>query len=515
MSFISFKYAVFLVGLVVLYYIIPSKYRYLILLLGSFVFYYLSSGVYSVFLILSVLSVYLLSLLIDRENKKSKLISEEVSKEEKKEIKDKIKKHKKLIVLCGVLFNFAILIVLKYSGFLVETFNGIFSTKFSIMKFVLPLGISYYTLMAVSYVVDVYRGKFEADENFFRVCLYLVFFPQMVEGPICNYSDTASSLYEGHKFDLDNMLKGTFRICLGVFKTLAISHRAGIFVDNLFDQEVSGYLVFLGALMYTIQIYADFSGCMDIVCGSATLFGVELPENFRRPFFSRSIQEFWRRWHITLGVWIKNYIFYPISLSKLNMKVSTFFNKHLPKWASSFLVVAFPLLFVWLYNGLWHGASFKYVLYGMYYYMLIMIGVLLTPLLKKLREKLKINTENLVFKIYEMIRTGVFVSFGMMLFRSKTFVSFTSMFANMFKCTNGNALEFGLKSADFIVIIGYTVVLLIVGIYKEKNGSLYERISKSHILIQYAVWALLLLGIAVLGLYGPGYDASSFIYGEF
>ena len=383
------------------------------------------------------------------------------------------------------------------------------------MKFVLPLGISYYTLMAVSYVVDVYRGKFEADENIFRVCLYLTFFPQMLEGPICNYSDTADKLYEGHKFDLDNMLKGSFRILLGIFKTLAISHRAGIFVDKIFESEVSGYLVFLGANMYTIQIYADFSGCMYIVCGSAYLFGVELPENFRRPFFLSSIQEFWRRWHITLGIWIKNYIFYPISLSKLNMKVSNFFNKHLPKWASSFLVIAFPLLFVWLYNGLWHGASFKYVLYGMYYYVLIMIGVLLSPLLKKIRNKLKINEEKIVFKIYEIIRTGVFVSFGMMLFRSKTFMSFASMFARMFKCTNDSVMNFGFKPADFIVIIVYSIILLIVGIYKEKNGSLYDKISKSHVLIQYAVWALLMLGIAVLGLYGPGYDASSFLYGEF
>ena len=171
MSFISFKYAVFLVGLVFLYYIIPSKYRYLVLLFGSFAFYYLSSGVHSVFLVLSVLSVYSLSLLIDRENKKSKLISDELSKEEKKELKDKYKKNKKLLVIIGVLFNFALLVIHKYSGFLADTFNSIFNTKFSVMKFVLPLGISYYTLMAVSYVVDVYRGKNEADENIARVSL--------------------------------------------------------------------------------------------------------------------------------------------------------------------------------------------------------------------------------------------------------------------------------------------------------------------------------------------------------
>ena len=362
MSFISFKYAVFLALLIVIYYIVPKKYRYLILILGNIIFYYLSSGVYSVFLVLSVISVYMCALLIDRENLKSKTISEEVSKEEKKLIKSKYKKNKKLIVTLCTLFNFGLLVILKYSGFLTSTFNSIFSTNFTIMKFVLPLGISYYTLMATSYVVDSYRGKIKADENLLRVFLYLTFFPQMLEGPIVCYDDTAENLYNGNDFDIDNLLKGAFRILLGIFKTLAISHRAGIFVDNLFDNGVTGYLVFVGAIMYTLQIYADFSGCMDIVCGTANMFGINLPENFNRPFFSRSIQEFWRRWHITLGRWIKNYIFYPISLSKFNMKVTSFFNKHLKKGLSSFLIVAFPLLFVWLFNGLWHGASFKYVL---------------------------------------------------------------------------------------------------------------------------------------------------------
>ncbi len=515
MSFISFKYAVFLILVVLMYYIIPKKYRYFVLLIGSFIFYYLSSKILGMFLLTSIITVYILGLLIDRENLKIKCIDESISKEDKKLFKNNIKKNKKLIVLFGIIINFTILIILKYSGFLITTFNDIFNSNFKVLKFILPLGISYYTLMAVSYIVDVYRGKINADTNIFRVMLYLSFFPQMLEGPICNYSDTADQLYKGNKFNIDNLLKGSFRILLGIFKTLAISHRAGIFVDNIFDSGVTGYLVFVAGIIYTLQIYADFSGCMDIVCGSAYLFGIELPENFRRPFFSRSIQEFWRRWHITLGVWIKNYIFYPVSLSKFNIRVTNFFNKYLPKWLSSFLIISFPLLFVWLYNGIWHGASFKYILYGIYYYILIIIGIILTPLLKKLRNKFKINEENIVFKIYEIIRTSILVVFGMMLFRSHSFMSFINMVKNMFSHSNGNIYNYGLVKADFIVLIVYSILLLVIGIYKEKNGNIYDKLCKKHFLIQYAVWAILMLGIAILGLYGPGYDASSFIYGEF
>jgi D-alanyl-lipoteichoic acid acyltransferase DltB (MBOAT superfamily) len=501
--------------MIVLYYVFPKKYRYLVLLVESCIFYYISSGIRSIYLVVSVLSVYLLGLLINKENKKIELISEELSKEEKKAIKGKIKKTKRLIVTMGVLFNFGILVVLKYSGFLVKIFNNLFSSNFTIIKFILPLGISYYTLMAVSYIIDVYRGKIEGDKNFFRLFLYLTFFPQMLEGPIANYSDTANKLYEGHKFNIDNLLKGTFRIFLGVFKTLVIAHRAGVFVDNLFDSNVTGPIIFLGAIMYTIQIYADFSGCMDIVCGTANLFDIDLPENFKRPFFSRSVQEFWRRWHITLGAWIKNYIFYPVSLSKFNTKVTEFFEKHLPKWLSSFLVVGFPLLFVWLFCGIWHGASYKYVLYGMYYFVLIMIGLILTPLLKKIRSSLKINEENFFFKLYEMIRTSFLVFFGMLMFRCQSFTAFTRMIVNMFKKSNTMIMNLGLDKYDFRILIVYLVVLLFVGIYKEKHGSLYEKISKSNVLIQYAVWAVIMLGIVIFGLYGAGYDTSSFIYGDF
>ena len=482
-------------------------------------YFIISSGKLLVFLLASTISIYVAGLLIDRENMKVKVIGVDLEKEEKKKLKSKQKKNKKLIVLATILINFGILAVLKYSGFAIKNINHMLKAfnmeKLTVLSFVLPVGISYYTLMAVSYVVDVYRGKYKAEENLGKVALYLAFFPQIIEGPISKFEQTANSLYEGNKFNIDNLIHGMSLILLGVFKKLVIADRAGIYVNNIFGTETTGFAMFLGAILYTLQIYAEFSGCMDIVIGSADLFGVTLPENFKRPFFSRSIQEFWRRWHITLGAWIKDYIFYPISLSSFNTKVGEFFNKKLPKSMAKFLVVAFPMLFVWLYNGIWHGASWKYIAYGIYYYIVIMIGILLTPILAKIREKLEIKQENIVFKIYEILRTTLIVVIGMMLFRSHSLMTFLKNFASLFKAGNADILTFGLETFDFVILAIYVIALIIIGIRQEKGSIIYENLRKKHVVLRYLVYIFAIVCIVILGIYGEGYDTSSFIYGQF
>lgn len=519
MSFISIKYVVFLLVAVFLYYIFPKKYRWIVLLGSSYVFYYLSSSVLLTFLLISTLSIYIAGLLINRENVKEKTLGEKLEKEQRKLLKNKTKKHKKNIVLAAILVNFGILGVFKYSGFVCLNINNLLEVfnleKISILTFALPIGISYYTLMAVSYVVDVYRGKYQAEKHLGKLALYLSFFPQIIEGPIAKFEQTAKQLYEGHKFEINNLLHGVSLIILGMFKKLVIADRAGIYVNEIFGTDAHGFAMFFGAVLYTLQIYAEFSGCMDIVIGSGRLFGVQLPENFKRPFFSRNIQEFWRRWHITLGAWIKDYIFYPISLSKLNMNVGSFFKKYFPKGMAKFLIVAFPLLFVWFYNGIWHGASWKYIAYGLYYYVLIMIGILLAPVLAKIRNLLKINQENIIYKIYEILRTTLLVIIGMMLFRSTSFMAFIQNFANMFKVGNTSIFSYGLETFDFIILAIYTIVLIIIGIFQEKSVVIYNKLREKNVLIRYAVYAFAIISIVVLGVYGEGYDTSSFIYGQF
>lgn len=296
---------------------------------------------------------------------------------------------------------------------------------------------------------------------------------------------------------------------------MVIADRAGIFVNEVFSGNFGGMTVLVSAVLYTLQIYAEFSGCMNIVCGTAKLFGIEMAENFRRPFFSKNIQEFWQRWHITLGAWIKDYIFYPVSLSKASMNVNMACRKHLKGHISKFIVVAFPLLFVWLFNGLWHGASIKYVAYGMYYYGIMMLGLLLTPIFSKIIKTLKININSKYYHLFQIIRTDLFVVIGMLLFRSKSISKFIDMFTSIFTNSYSGILNHGLLKIDFIILLIYVIVILILGILSEKGKDILEIFKKIPKVFQVLVFVFIVLSIVILGIYGEGYNASDFIYGQF
>ena len=298
MSYASIEFLLFVLVLVLIYYIFPKKHRYIVLLIGSLIFYYLFSGKYIIFILLSSVITYFSGKLIEKYNDK-----------------------RKLVLTLSILLNLSFLLVLKYNNFFGDIFRVV-GINIPYKKFILPIGISYYTLETISYLTDIYRKRMKAETNYLKVLLFLVYFPQIVEGPIANYSRLSKTLFNTEKFNYDNFVSSFVLIGWGFIKKLVIADRAGIFVSKVFENNYGGILLIVGILLYTLQIYADFSGCIDIVSGVSELFGVKLDENFKRPFFSKSIQEFWRRWHITLGTWLKEYIFYPISLSKLNMKLN-------------------------------------------------------------------------------------------------------------------------------------------------------------------------------------------------
>lgn len=517
MSLVSLKYLLFVLTIVIIYYISPKKFKWLILLIASYTFYVLSSKKLVIFLILSTLSVYLSSLLLGRENKK---LNVDISSEEKKILKKEVKKNKKIILITTLFINFGILVFLKYINFLSIGINGYlnyvgFNYQIPKFKFLLPLGISYYTLQAISYVIDVYRNKYEPTKNIGKVALFVSFFPQITEGPIGRFDKLANQLYDSHKLEFSNILTGFCLIVIGFFKKLVIADRAGIFVNEVFKGNFGGFTVFLAGILYTLQIYAEFQGCMDIVSGTAKLFAIDLSKNFNRPFFSKSIQEFWQRWHITLGSWIKDYIFYPVSLSKMSMSVNMACRKYLKGHLAKFIIVAFPLLFVWLFNGLWHGASFKYVAYGMYYYIIMMAGLLFMPIGNKIINAFKINVDSKKYHLFQILRTNLFVVIGMFLFRSKTLKIFVKKFITIFTGSYSGILNHGLFKIDFIILLVYVVVILILGILNEKGKNTFELFKKIPKIFQVMIFALIIMLIIILGIYGDGYNASDFIYGQF
>lgn len=488
MSYASIEFLLFVLVIVLIYYIFPKKHRYIVLLIGSLIFYYLFSGKYIIFILLSSVITYFSGKLIEKYNDK-----------------------RKLILTLSILLNLSFLLVLKYNNFFGDIFRVV-GINIPYKKFILPIGISYYTLETISYLTDIYRKRMKAETNYLKVLLFLVYFPQIVEGPIANYSRLSKTLFNTEKFNYDNFVSSFVLIGWGFIKKLVIADRAGIFVSKVFENNYGGILLIVGILLYTLQIYADFSGCIDIVSGVSELFGVKLDENFKRPFFSKSIQEFWRRWHITLGTWLKEYIFYPISLSKLNMKLNLKLRKMKSKHISRFIITAFPLFFVWFFNGMWHGASFKYVVYGLYYYVLMMIGILLEPVFKKIISIFKINTEVWSYKFFQAIRTILIVCFGMFLFRVD---SFKQMGLMLHSEASAPLFSLGLKKLDFALLMVGILVMLVVGVMQEFNIRIRKELQKQNLLFKWFIYYIIIFSIIIFGIYGKGYDAASFIYGGF
>ena len=290
------------------------------------------------------------------------------------------------MVAFAVMVHIGILLVLKYTPFFAGNLNTLFQVfripvTLAIPSFVLPIGISFYTMQAVAYIFDVYRRKIPADRNLLRLALFMGFFPQIMEGPICRYSETAEQLWEAPKLRYQNVTFGVQRILFGMMKKIIIADRLNLFIKNVFSgyESYDGFVIAVSAVCYTIQLYMDFSGTMDLVIGSGQIFGMKLPENFQRPFFSKTISEFWKRWHITLGAWFKDYIFYPLSMSKPLKKLTSRARKRLGNHFGPLLAGAIALFCVWLCNGLWHGSGWNYIFFGMYHFGLILAGSMVSP----------------------------------------------------------------------------------------------------------------------------------------
>lgn len=527
MSLTSVAYLVFLGATFLVYTVFPKKAKWCVLLAASVIYYVMAGGWLALWLAAATAVVYSLGMVLGKLAEKCKAARKEAPKEERKLIKHKFDKKKKITVTVAVLAVFAMLVTVKYLNFLGESAFSIASlfgssAVYTPVKIMMPLGVSYYTLCAVSYVVDVYRGKYAPEKNPAKLALFLCFFPQMTEGPIGKYEIIGPRLFEGHGFDFDRDARAVFRIFWGLFKKFVIADRANMFVMTVFDKgDQAGSMVLLGTLLYTIQIYMEFSGCMDIVCGSGELFGVKLQENFRRPIFSRTINEFWQRWHITLGAWIKEYVFYSVSLSKPMMNLSKSTRKHFNDYFANLVPMTAALFFVWLFNGIWHGASWKYVLYGLYYYILMTIGMYLRPVSDKLLKSLKINENSKGFAAIQMVRTFIIVNVAMMLFRANSVHQWLTMLGRIFTdfdasaFSNGTVFALGNDWQDFAAIAVGVLIVFMVEAIQEKGVDIRETLSEKPIVLRYAVFIGLIVSVVVFGAYGTGYETVAPIYGQF
>ncbi len=516
MSIISLTYPIFIIITAFLYFIIPKKFQWIVLLMASTVF-YVSAGISCMGAILAtIVSQYLLAARLDRMNceLESRLQESGLCGKEKAALKKAGADAKKKYVVLSVLINIGLLCFVKYTGVFFED-----------IQILAPLGISFYTFKSLGYVIDVYRGKEKAEKNIFKLALFLSYFPAIIQGPIDRCKDLAQQLYAPHFFDYRRVTFGVQRMLWGYIKKLVIAERVAVVVNEVFNnyavKEYQGFVVFVGVFLYGIQIYADFSGGMDIICGVSEVFGITLTENFRRPFMARSVAEFWQRWHITLGAWFRNYLFYPLSLSKPFHRLGKKCRKVFGDKAGKVIPPSLASFTVFLLIGIWHGAGWKYVVYGIYQALFVSTGTLFEDGYARLRRLCRIREERAGWKLFQTLRTVFIITAGRYFSRAADLEQATAMMKatlaqfNPWVFFDGTFYRLGLNEKNFRLMLLSIVILLGIDVLQEKNIRLRESLAGCNIVVRWGVYYAAILTVVIFGMYGAGYDAAGFIYQAF
>ena len=523
MAFTSFSFLLFAAAVIALYYLVPKKLQWWVLLIASYVFYLTADVRYLVFILLTTVTTYFTARHMGKalevqdaylaEHKK------ELSREEKKEYKAKVKSANRKWMIACLLINFGMLSICKAA--LVEPFRAMMSgTGLSFLSLGLPMGISFYMFQSMGYVVDVQRGTCKAEKNFFRLALFVSFFPQLVQGPISKFTQLAPTLYAPKDFDGKPVSFGLQRMLWGYFKKLVVADRIAVAIGTLKGAEFTGVGFLLLSLFYAVQIYGDFTGGIDVTIGLAETMGIKLPENFIRPYFSKNIAEYWRRWHISLGVWMKDYIFYPISVSGPMRDLSKWgraklgnFGKRLPVYVAS--------VATWFVTGIWHGLNANFIVWGMLNCFFVVLSEECVPLYEKFHARFPGLKQAKGYGIFEMLRMfwlmnliracDLFPDVGEYFRRvGSVFTTF-----NWHILWDGTMMKLGLSGLDYAVLGGSIAVLFAVSLFQEKHGSFRKALSEKPAILRYGVVFAMFLVVILMGSYGIGYDASNFIYNQF
>ena len=520
MTFLSGGFFLLVEALLITYYVLPKRFRYLALLAGSVVFYALAGRAYLPFLAITVVTVYAAALWLGRSLAKQKAYVAEHKKDLSREALTAYKKgegrKRSLLFLLCLLLNLGLLGALKYTGFLLSAFRAPFS-----VNWVLPLGISFYTFQSIGYLIDVKRGKYAPERNFLKYALFASFFPQMIQGPISRYDMLSTTLYEGADFDLDRLGRGLARVAWGACKKLLVADRLAPALSLLFGAQAESYRggwVFLGMVLYALRLYADFTGGIDMALGVGELFGVTMPENFDRPYLSKNIEEYWTRWHMTMGGWFRDYVFYPLNVSKtflkwtkgLRTKFGDSFLSRLPLYAAT--------LVTWLATGVWHGSGWNYALWGLTNGVVIIISLTLKPLYERFHSRFPGLKEKKAYGAFEIVRTFLLMCLVRLWDCYAGPGGVWRAFRSLFTTFNAGAVlsglsVLGLPLSGWIVVLAMAALMLFVSL-KQGEGSFRTKYLNTPARLWTAA-ALLLLLCLLLGAYGPGYTASDFIYGQF
>ncbi len=495
LSFTSMEFMIFFPIVSILYYLIPHKRRWIWLLIASYYFYMSWNPKYAILMGTSTIITYLSGLLIEKADK----ISD----------KKQAVRLKKWWVFLSFFSNLAILFLFKYYNFFGNVFTRIFSyfhvtIHVPSLDLLLPVGISFYTFQALSYTVDVYRKDIKAEKNLGKYALFVSFFPQLVAGPIEKSKDLLYQFDEEHFFDYNKVKNGLLLMLWGLFQKMVVSDRLAKVVDTVYNapNKYKGFAIVIATILFAFQIYCDFSAYSDIARGAAEVMGFRLSKNFDAPYLSKSTKEFWRRWHITLGAWFKDYLYIPLGGNRCS-KPRYYFNT----------------MVVFIVSGLWHGAAANFVIWGTLHGIYRVTGEMLKPVKKSVIKKLKININTFSHKLFQVLITFILVDFAWIFFRANSFTDATTLIKNMFYFnpwifTDGTIYKLGLSHKEFfIAMLGLFIVMLKDILGRRINFRI--AFSKQSIVFRWFVYFSAIVFIMIFGIYGHGYEAKQFIYFQF
>lgn len=484
MLFNSVEYLIFFPTVVLLYFLLNHKYRWIILLAASYYFYMAWKPIYIVLIVFSTLISYYFSLKIGGTDNK------------------KVKKKYLLISLLG---NLSMLFIFKYFNFFNHTTQDLlnyFGINFYLPDFrlLLPMGISFYTFQTLSYTIDVYKGTIKPERHFGIYALFVTFFPQLVAGPIERSDNLLPQFREVHKFDYDNTVEGLILIAIGMFKKVVIADRLAILVNNVYNnvESFTGLSLVIATIFFTFQIYCDFSGYSQIAIGSAKIMGFRLMENFRRPYLAKSIGEFWDRWHISLSTWFRDYIYIPLGGNRVS-KTRHYFN----------------LIFTFLVSGLWHGANYTFVVWGLVHGLLSALSNLTAKMRFRFKKVFKMDRFNFILNPLRIIYMFLVANLTWVLFRANSIEDAKYVFSNLFKGDFSNffqtGINLGLDEYQFTIALISIGLLIAIQILEEFKGDLYKLVRKSNFLFRWLFYIGISLSIVIFGVFG----SAEFIYFQF
>ena len=490
MLFNSSEFLIFFPIVVFLYFVLPSKIKNIWLLIASYYFYMCWNAQYVLLILTSTVITYISGILIE------KVASH---------------KAKKAIVTCSLLLNLGTLGYYKYSNLALSILTYIFN-KFGIgisiptIDVLLPVGISFYTFQVLGYTIDVYRQDIYAEKNFFRYALFVSFFPQLVAGPIERSKNLLKQLATIKKFNLENARDGIFLMLWGFFLKIVLADRIAIFVDTVYAnyQEYTGYYIMIATALFAVQIYCDFAGYSIIAMGAAEILGIKLMENFEAPYFATSVSDFWRRWHISLTSWFKDYLYIPLGGSKAGK-----FRKYVNK------------MIVFMVSGLWHGASISFVIWGCLNGLYQIIGELLKPIRNSLVLKSGLNRNSYGHKLLQCAITFILIDFSWIFFRASSTQEAIQLIRHLVSVKNpwilfdGSLYQCGLNIQNYGIIILGIMILIFADFMKCKGIVIRKVIIAQDYWFRCLVIIISVLVLIIYGIWGATYDATSFIYFQF